>query len=230
MLHYHGTPITPMAVLYEMSGRNFCVSFAAPGDLKRCLTIGQSVMGDNGAFSVHTRGVKSDWVKYQDWVEPWLRQPNWAVIPDTIGGEVEDNIALAKAWRHPKEVSCMVWHLHEPLDHLARIADEYPRLAFGSSGLFWEPSSEAWRRRVDSAWNLLERSGRRPWVHMLRAMKQASEGPWPFASADSTNVARNHAGSTNRARLSAERMAKDIDSKNPPTSYVERHEHADFFS
>lgn len=56
MLHYHGTPITPRAQLERMAGRMFCVSYAAPQDLATCLRIGQSVMLDNGAFSVFTRG------------------------------------------------------------------------------------------------------------------------------------------------------------------------------
>ncbi len=51
MIHYHGTPITPKERLYELAGRHFCVSYAAPGDLRRCHELGQSVMLDNGAFS-----------------------------------------------------------------------------------------------------------------------------------------------------------------------------------
>ena len=45
-MHYHGTPITPKAVLETLSGRNFCVSFAAPGQVADCHRIGQSVMLD----------------------------------------------------------------------------------------------------------------------------------------------------------------------------------------
>jgi hypothetical protein len=42
-MHYHGTPITPITALYELAGRNFCVSHANPQDVARCHQIGQSV-------------------------------------------------------------------------------------------------------------------------------------------------------------------------------------------
>ena len=48
MIHYHGTPITPIAALYELAGRNFCVSHAAPADVARVHMIWQTVMLDNG--------------------------------------------------------------------------------------------------------------------------------------------------------------------------------------
>lgn len=51
MIHYHGTPITPRAVLHELAGRNFCVPFSDARDVGICHEIGQSVMIDNGAFS-----------------------------------------------------------------------------------------------------------------------------------------------------------------------------------
>ncbi|PLU16204.1 MULTISPECIES: hypothetical protein [Sinorhizobium] len=42
MIHYHGTPISPVAALLELAGRHFCVSFARPDDVVRCHQIGQS--------------------------------------------------------------------------------------------------------------------------------------------------------------------------------------------
>lgn len=51
-IHYHGTPITPAAVLETLAGKHFCVSFAAPQDVARCHRIGQSVLLDNGAFTL----------------------------------------------------------------------------------------------------------------------------------------------------------------------------------
>jgi hypothetical protein len=51
MLHYHGTPITPVDALYQLAGRCFCVSHIRPDDVTRVHQIGQSVMLDNGAFS-----------------------------------------------------------------------------------------------------------------------------------------------------------------------------------
>jgi hypothetical protein len=60
MIHYHGTPISPISALLEMHGRHFCVSHAAPDDVARCHQIGQSVMLDNGAFSAWKTGKTVD--------------------------------------------------------------------------------------------------------------------------------------------------------------------------
>lgn len=180
MLHYHGTPITPRTALSTMPGRHFCVSFMAPNDLDWCLKHGASVMLDNGAFSAWTRGAVVDWNEFYEWCEPYLKHPHWAVLPDVIDGNEEDNDNLLKGNCLPREWCAPVWHLHEGFDRLRRLADEWPRLCFGSSGQFAIPGNAAWVHRINKAWDILERSGRRPWVHMLRAMKEASQGHWPF--------------------------------------------------
>ena len=64
VIHYHGTPITPRPVLHELAGRNFCVSYAAAGQVKTCHEIGQSVMLDNGAFTFWNQGGIPDWPGY----------------------------------------------------------------------------------------------------------------------------------------------------------------------
>jgi hypothetical protein len=58
MIHYHGTPITPRSVLFELAGRCFCVPYSDPRDVAICHEIGQSVMIDNGAFYKRTRDGK----------------------------------------------------------------------------------------------------------------------------------------------------------------------------
>lgn len=186
MLHYHGTPITPRSALATMTGRHFCVSFMAPNDLNWCLQHGASVMLDNGAFSAWTRGITINWNSFYDWVEPNLRHPHWAVLPDVIDGDEKANDNLLTLNRLPKEFVAPVWHLHESLDRLRKLADEWPRLCFGSSGEFATPGNAPWIRRIDKAWDVLAQSNRKPWVHMLRAMKEASQGAWPFC------VSRQH--------------------------------------
>ena len=64
MLHYHGTPLTPRRELLKLAGKNFCVSFARPDDADWCLTHGQSIMWDNGAFSLYTKDQATDWNSY----------------------------------------------------------------------------------------------------------------------------------------------------------------------
>lgn len=219
MIHYHGTPLTPRAALLRMAGKCFCVSFAEPRDAGWCIAHGQSVMLDNGAFSAYTRGNKIDFKAFAGWVEPMLGHPNWAVIPDVIGGDVEDQRALVAQWPHPPFLSAPVWHLDKPLAYLLELADGWPRICWGSAGPYWQVGSETWARRADEAWNALERRGLRPWVHMLRGLDLCGDR-WPFASADSVNVARNF----KCAGVCPERMARMIDARQSPTRWTLRAE------
>jgi hypothetical protein len=136
VIHYHGTPITPREQLLRMAGRHFCVSYAADQDLKTCLRIGQSVMFDNGAFSVWTKGGALDVPGYYRWLEPVLAPPHFAIIPDVIDGTVEQNAVLVEDWpRRWDHVGAPVWHLNEPLDVLIGFIDNnWQRVCFGSAG------------------------------------------------------------------------------------------------
>lgn len=201
LIHYHGTPITPRERLYELAGRHFCVSAAEPRDVKVCHEIGQSVMLDNGAFSFWRRNAIPEWVGVWDWMEPWLDYPTtWAVIPDVIDGSEEENDALLVQWFQRRlRKGAPVWHLHESFDRLRRLAHGYERVCFGSSGAYADLGTDHWHRRVSEAFDLLaDERGRVPWVHMLRGLDLAGSH-YPFASADSTNAARNHAGSWRRS-------------------------------
>lgn len=196
----------------------FCVSFAAPQDLATCLRIGQSVMLDNGAFSAKTRGVAFDRDGFYAWAEPHLAHPHWAVVPDVIDGSVEQQQAMVSSWPFRKALGIPVWHLGLPIEYLLELCDEWGRVCFGSSGRFWKIGNPAWCGRMDEAFNALIRTfGSAPWVHGLRMLGQAA-GPWPLASADSTNIGRNFKDGL----VCAECMARRIDSINPPTLWNER--------
>lgn len=215
MLHYHGTPIAPASVLSTLAGRCFCVSFARPEQVVRCHEIGQSVVLDNGAFSIWRRAAegkrlarrlvgpaRGDWSGYFDWVEPWLEYPTtWAVIPDLIEGTVEDNDRLLVEWAQrglPR--GAPVWHMHEPIERLQRFAHSYEKVCVGSSGRFVNIGNDRWRRRMDEAMDALCDSGPVPvWLHMLRGMS-LSGSEYPFASVDSTDIGRNHARARKRGR------------------------------
>jgi hypothetical protein len=214
VIHYHGTPITPRDRIYELAGRHFCVSYADPRDVQRCHEVGQSVMLDNGAYTFWNGGATPDWDGYYEWCRPWLDYPTtWAVIPDVIDGSEQDNDSLVDEWiqrRLPRGFP--VWHLHESLDRLRWIADDLGRICFGSSGQYSQVGSDAWRRRIHEAFDAIsDPDGRVPWVHMLRGMDLAGDY-FPFASADSTNVARNHA----RSNHTASQMAAEIDGRQCP--------------
>lgn len=239
-LHYHGTPITPRAVLRALAGRSFCVSYAAPGDLEWCHVHGQSVMLDNGAFSIWRMVEKNkpiparlqaasegDWSAYTEWVRPWLdHKTTWAVIPDVIGGSEEDNDRLILSW--PREFfkqSAPVWHMHESIERLVRLANTWERVCVGSSGTYSEVGDPLWCRRMDEAMNRLCGNGPPPcWLHMLRGMKM-SEWDYPFASVDSTDVARNHnPGGGNGDPTKAIEKAQRWDARQCPARWHERNQ------
>lgn len=220
MIHFHGTPITPASEFVKLAGRCFCVSHAAPHQVAAVHRIGQAVMLDNGAFSAWKRGHVPDWPAYHSWADEWLDYPTtWAVIPDVIEGTVEEQEALIAQWPHG-EKGAPVWHLHEPLDRLLALLDSWPRVCMGSSAEYAEILTPRWERRMDDAWRIISRHYQRtPNVHMLRGM-QLSRHRWPFASVDSTDVARNH----NRSHNCPAEMAARWDAAQCPPKFVCRGE------
>jgi hypothetical protein len=205
-----------MKAIETMGGKHFCVSYARPDDLKRCLRIGQSLMLDNGAFSAKTRGLPFDRDGFYGWVEPLLAHPHWGVVPDVIDGSEDEQREMVKSWPFRKEMGIPVWHLGLSISYLIELCDAWGRVCFGSAGEFWQIGTSKWCHRMDEAFNALVNTyGRQiPWVHGMRMLGQAS-GPWPLASADSTNVALHHAEHLECAGC----MAKRIDSTNPPTKW-----------
>lgn len=205
MIHYHGTPITPVSVLLTLAGRNFCVSHARPDDVARAHQIGQSVMLDNGAFTKFRTGKTTDWPGYYNWCDRWLDYPTtWAIIPDVIDAGSQEQDGLIREWPHGQR-GAPVWHMNEPIDRLVRLTENWQRVCIGSTDEFWKVLSPAWRGRMDEAWNAISRAhARLPYVHMLRGM-QLSGMEWPFASVDSTDIAQNHHLPHNSARAMADR-------------------------
>jgi len=216
MMHYHGTPLSPHSELEKLAGKNFCVSYVSGRKIDWILDNAQSVMWDNGAFSSYTRGLKLDVKGYYEWVDDKLYGSNWGVVPDVIGGSVDEQKELMSSWKFPDHVSCYVWHMDLPLDWLKELCNTYPRIAFGSSGEYWKVGSEDWKNRADDAWELIESTGCRPWVHMMRGLSVCGKR-WPFASADSTNVARNF---KNKGKEKCPKsMAETIDARQSPLRF-----------
>lgn len=205
-IHYHGTPITPKAVMQALAGRCFCVSFWRPDQAAEAHAIGQSVMLDNGAFSAWRSGKPiDDWSPFYAWAERWLDyRTSWAVIPDVIDGDEADNDALVDQWPFGNR-GAPVWHMHESIGRLLRLAERFGRVCIGSSGAFAVVGTDRWHGRMITAMNDLCGDGPTPvWLHMLRGMKLAGD-IYPFASVDSTAIARNHAGNNTRGGA-----AKDV--------------------
>jgi len=214
-LHYHGTPITPVSVFYEMAGRCFCVSHADPRDVARAHEVGQSVMLDNGAYSAWTAGRAASWDSYYSWCEEWLSWTTWAVVPDVIDGSVGEQDVLLAAWPHPPRHSAPVWHMNEPVSRLLHLCEgAWHCVCVGSTSQYRQVMSPAWQERMDDALDECVRVlGRVPPLHMLRGMWCAGER-WPFMSVDSTDVARNHA-----SRCGPAVMARRWDSSQCPVRW-----------
>ena len=207
MIHYHGTPITPINALYELAGRCFCVSHIDPRDVMRVHQIGQSVMLDNGAFSAWKKGKATDWPGFYNWCDRWLDYPTtWAIPPDVIDAPSQEQDALLNEWPHGKRQAAPVWHMDEPIYRLLRLCEAgWSRVCIGSTAQYATVLSESWERRMDHIWNELACTfGRTPPIHMLRGM-QCSGRRWPFASVDSTDIAQNHNRDQNTPRRMADR-------------------------
>lgn len=223
-VHYHGLPITPLSALMDLSGCHFCVSYARPEQIRHARQIGQSIMADNGAFSVWRRGAVPDWPGYYEWCARWLGPADWAVIPDVIDGDEAQNDALVAEWPHG-HLGAPVWHLAESFGRLLRLVDEFPRVCFGSSGDYAQIGTAAWERRMDMAFNCISRRRFVPAIHGLRMMAMSSRR-WPFASVDSTDIARNH----NRPQNTPSTMARRWNAKQCPHRWTERPEQVELLA
>ncbi|MFJ3487131.1 hypothetical protein ACIPL1_27485 [Pseudomonas sp. NPDC090202] len=232
MIHYHGTPIggTLTDKARFLVGRHALVPFPRQDDMGIVAEACQSFVFDNGAFTVWRRGGQLDTEGYYRWVDDWYRHPgfDWALIPDVIDGDEEANDALLRDWpAHLPGVP--VWHLHESIERLERLASEWRTVAFGSSGQWRNPGTEAWWQRMRTAMAAVCDDQGRPRcrLHGLRMLDPQIFSLLPFASADSTNAAVN-GGSVSRfgmyvpptAGQRAEVIASRIESHNSAGAWV----------
>jgi len=233
MICYHGMPITPETAAVEaVRARHAFVSFSCPQQIATAIEFAASFAFDNGAFNAWKKGKPiKDWRPFYEWVGKYRRVPSldWTVIPDVIDGNEADNDALLREWPFSKWEGAPVWHLHESLDRLAKLAADWPRVCLGSSAEYKTVGSPLWEKRMDAAMAVVCDAEGRPGVklHGLRMLSVKVFPRFPFASADSTNVGRNvgidarwkgpypPAGKEARARVIRER----IEAFNAPAAY-----------
>lgn len=223
----HGTPITPAALLEQLRGSSFCVSYAAPGQLDRCIDlVGPTgvVMLDNGAFSAwRSTGhnmTASERQGFYDWANDAMRRCDQAVavIPDVIEGSTpEANWELAREAVHYgfefPERAMFVWHMDEPIEQLQKACRLFNFVAIGSCAQYdIQKNFAGYMDRLREAMASIEYVdqfyGRRPWVHAMRGLGQYHRFR-RLDSADSTNIARNHCrtkGRPNHVRAMAARI------------------------
>lgn len=200
MIPYHGGPLTPMPVAVALWRRRHAfVSFAHPAQVWLAASLAQSFALDNGAFTLwKSSGGRVDVAAYAQWVRQWERHPgfDWAVIPDVIDGSEQENDDMIRRYGvagGDLDRDVPVWHLHESIDRLARLAEAYPRVALGSSGEWSTPNTKGWWFRIGNALEAITDADGRPVcrLHGLRMLDPEICARLPLASADSTNVARN---------------------------------------
>lgn len=219
MIHFHGTPITPKAVLESLHGNHFCVSHARPDQIEICHKIGQQVLIDNGAFQKSKRGQDRDWKPYFAFCEYWFGYAaTRGVVPDVIDGGTQLQDALLREWPFGKHRGWPVWHMDEPIERLLRLIEGgWAVVCIGSTAEYWVVGSDAWMRRMDEIWNVIvSRFGIIPAIHMLRGM-QCCEWGFPFYSMDSSDVAQNHHRSG-----SARKKADAWNAQNGPRGWTPR--------
>ena len=199
MIHYHGTPIggSRQDVARFLAGRHALVPFPRRDDMGIVGEVCKSFVFDNGAFSLWKRGGTLDIPGYMAWVREWCRHPGfqWALIPDVIDGTEAENVALVKAWRNSDlaPYGVPVWHMHESIEWLERLCNNWPVVALGSSGQWATTGTSAWWDRMGIALNAIcDEHGRPPCkLHGLRMLDPSIFTHLPLASADSTNAAVN---------------------------------------
>lgn len=201
MIHYHGTPLggprqdAPRFLI----GRHALVPFSYPEDMPVVAECCQSFVLDNGAFTAWTKGGSVDVPGYIAWVREWHRHPgfDWALIPDVIDGSEAENDDFLASW--PRDLSGVpVWHLHESIERLQTLAQEWRVVAIGSSGAFASVGTRQWWDRMTKAMQAICVDGRPICkLHGLRMLDPDVFTKLPLSSADSTNAAVN-SGSLSR--------------------------------
>lgn len=196
MIHYHGTPIggTRQDTARFLVGRHALVPYPRQDDMPIVADVCQSFIFDNGAFTVWRQGGQLDVVGYVDWVRHWHRHPgfDFALVPDVIDGDEKANDDLVDAW--PSDLpGAPVWHMHESIDRLQRLAKQWRVVALGSSGEYASVGTSQWWERMRVAMRAVCDEQGRPIckLHGLRMLDPDVFKHLPLSSADSTNAAVN---------------------------------------
>lgn len=233
MIHYHGLPITPeTAAAVALSGGHAFVCWAEPRNLALVAQVCQSFAIDNAAYPAWKRGKPiADWRPYYEWAAECKLIPScdFAVVPDVIDGNEADNDALLAEWPLPRWFGAPVWHMHESLTRLERLAASWPRICIGSSGEFATVGTTAWWGQMARAMRVVCDDEGRPLckLHGLRMLNPDIFSKLPLSSADSTNIGRNigidqawrgsYAPPTKEAR--AQVMRSRIEAHNAPARW-----------
>lgn len=209
VIHYHGTPITPIEALSVLTGHHFFVSFWRPDGIEMVSQIASTFSIDNGAFSAFMAGDAVDWSRYRDFVQEWsLPNMNFHVIPDVIGGTWQENVKLIESWNEKR--SAPVWHMGEPIEMAIELADGFETICIGGNvGIYENIGSVVWWERMSELLDAITVEGVPICkIHGLKMLDPALRSI-PFYSADSTNLARNICSQSGMSRKCAALLLSD---------------------
>ncbi|WP_261804188.1 hypothetical protein [Serratia marcescens] len=240
MIHFHGGPIwgdtqCPTDHLIKALWRDggAFVSFARPEQMKKVAMLPSIIRLDNGAFSDWNRARKKrqeiDWSlrrdKFYTFVGQWFTRIDWFLIPDVIEGtevENDEQISLVPSWLRSKAVP--VWHSDESISRLLHLSKQFEWVAIGCCGPHRNIRSLWWERRMDEVFcELYVNRKMTVKIHGLRMLDVRVLSMYPFASADSTNVAINVPKTEKRIPEITDKLARTavlraaIEKVRPPT-------------
>jgi len=195
MIKYHGLPITPNdAAIATVKNRHAFVSWAHPTQLPIAVEYSDGFAIDNGAFSLWRSNKIVVWETYYKFVEKLLKPKisnfQWVIIPDVIDGDLKSNQNLINEWPFG-QIGSPVWHLHEPIEWLIELTQQYYRVCLGSSGEYAVIGTPQWWNRMDTIFRDLKENSGNALLHGLRMMHPKIIARYPFASVDSTNIGQN---------------------------------------
>lgn len=219
MKKVHVVPLTPKSV-FEKYLKDECILVSyfrgdAVTDLKRAGEIGcKEIFIDNGAYSFYRKEIKPDYSKFYK----WLKNKNFTYffIPDVINGTEEENDKLIN--EVPEEFikkAIPVFHISESNERLERLMKEFNYIAFAATGEFWTVGSKIWFKRMHELMKIVcDESGKpKIKIHALRCLNYKVFIHFPFESADSSNLSRNH------HKKGAGNLLKRINSFDAPKFY-----------
>lgn len=198
VVHFHGSPIfgaggAAATVAYRDGGA--FISYLRTDNITKCFDICKEICFDNGAFSAWKSGKIINWDLFYKWVGKYYDNPKlrFFVIPDVVDGTEEDNDALInEVPEEYKDKAVPVWHLHESIERLVRLCEQWPIVCFGSSGDYTRIRTERWHKRMEEALRAIYVERDLPVrIHGLRMLDGRVLGKYPLDSADSTNLASN---------------------------------------
>jgi hypothetical protein len=217
-----------MSLLAQLRGASFCVSYGTRSKLGRQLDDAIEMVGhdgillvDNGAFTHFKSGGVMD-LEHVEGFEAWAqdilaRCPQAvAVIPDVIGGTLEQQIELINTSMLDPWRAMAIYHLDEPISHLLWLCESFNYIGIGSAGDYVNINTQAWTARMHEVFAAIkqweedsEGAYIRPRIHLMRAQSKAHL--FPVDSSDSTNVAVNHKRQLKRSGETVADTAARID-------------------